>query len=71
MSDGVDQRVEVESRQIHIFGADIDHCRNMIPRDSHWQNVDQIVVQERERDSVLSTNWRTDYHLVDVIKLYK
>lgn len=33
MRDGIDQRVEVESRQIRILGLDEDYVRCVVPRE--------------------------------------
>ena len=67
VGDGVDEGVKVEGWEVRVLSLDIHHGGNVVPRDVHVER--EGVVQVREGDSVLCSDWLTDNYLVDVVKL--
>ena len=66
LSNGIDQRIEVERRQIGIFGFDEDNIGCVIPSkvDFEWIGI----VQVRESNAIFGANGLTDDDLVDIVE---
>lgn len=65
--DGVDERVEVERRQIGVVGLDVDGERVVVGGDVHAPRA--VVVEVGERDLVLRAQLVADDEFVDVVEL--
>mmetsp|Transcript_34682 Transcript_34682/g.90798 ORF Transcript_34682/g.90798 Transcript_34682/m.90798 type:complete len:323 (+) Transcript_34682:5545-6513(+) len=65
--DWVDQRVEVERREIRVLRLDVHNCWVVVHREGHA--LRERVVQVRKRDAVLGPDVVSHDDLVDVVEL--
>lgn len=65
--DWVQQRVEVEGREVRVVGLDVHQRRHVVRRDGDPARPRRV--QVRERDLVLGANGRAHDELVDVVEL--